>query len=341
MSKHDIFHKSNLIVFSIILGSLLISFGGISSVQALDDVAPTAQTLSATNIAESSAILNGSVNPNGWLTGYYFEYGTTATLGNSTAFQSAGSNQSYANVAQGASGLSSNTAYFYRIVAQSQFGTSWGNILSFVTRNDQLFGKAPSVETRPVSFVAENTAIINAGINPNGSTTTVWFDFGTTSNLSLKTNTQTVGDSFLVQDFRGTLSKLSPGTIYFYRITAQNQLSTQSGTTLSFKTLGVTPTTTPTPLPTITPTPNIEASPAPTATLVGETNDEDNEVDSLIGDISNALGDSGWWWLLFITLAAILVFLIYLLVSERKRQAEYRRRMESHISPPPPPYYRQ
>src|SRR3989344_4202786 len=68
----------------------------------------------------------------------------------------------------------------------------------------------PFTETRPASFISQNTAVINANVNPNGVSTTAWFEFGTTANLGQTTSSLAVGDSFTTQSFLGTLSKLTP-----------------------------------------------------------------------------------------------------------------------------------
>ena len=52
--------------------------------------APAAATGSATNVTTSSATLNGTVDPNGRATVWYFEYGTSTSYGSKTE-HSAGS----------------------------------------------------------------------------------------------------------------------------------------------------------------------------------------------------------------------------------------------------------
>jgi hypothetical protein len=99
---------------------------------------PIALTTDATSITPNSAILNGSVNPNNSQTQYRFEYGTTPSLGNQTSWQLAGSGNTVVNVYQSISGLQPNTTYYFRIVAQNQYGQSQGQILSFRTQNQEL-----------------------------------------------------------------------------------------------------------------------------------------------------------------------------------------------------------
>src|SRR6202041_2997644 len=79
---------------------------------------PTATTLAASNVQPTSATLNGSVNPRGLDTHYYFEYGTAAgQYGMSTSQVDAGSGTATINVSSTVSGLEPDTTYHYRIVA--------------------------------------------------------------------------------------------------------------------------------------------------------------------------------------------------------------------------------
>ena len=94
---------------------------------------PTVTTGSATSVTSSSATLNGTVNPNGSSTTYYFQYGTSTSYGSSTTSTSAGSGTSDVSVDASISGRSSNTTYHYRLIATNSAGTSYGDDQSFTT----------------------------------------------------------------------------------------------------------------------------------------------------------------------------------------------------------------
>ncbi len=91
-------------------------------------------TTVATSISKSSAKLHGLVtngtgaNATGW-----FEYGTSYSLGNSTSVQSLGSTNSF-DFPQTITGLTSDTTYYFRVVAQNSYGLTFkGGIESFTT----------------------------------------------------------------------------------------------------------------------------------------------------------------------------------------------------------------
>jgi hypothetical protein len=103
---------------------------GLVSASAFAAGAPTAETNAATGVGESGATLVGKVKPNGALTGYWFEYGTTTSYGSKTVEK-----KTIAEITAntGVSGLALNTTYHYRLVAKNSFGTSFGADETFKT----------------------------------------------------------------------------------------------------------------------------------------------------------------------------------------------------------------
>ncbi|HEY8501370.1 MAG TPA: hypothetical protein VIL21_01680, partial [Solirubrobacterales bacterium] len=73
--------------------SLCVVVAGIAAAPALA-LSPSVETLPASSVAETTATLNGKVNPNGLETKFYFEYGTTTSYGSKTAETNAGSGSS-------------------------------------------------------------------------------------------------------------------------------------------------------------------------------------------------------------------------------------------------------
>jgi Ca2+-binding RTX toxin-like protein len=96
---------------------------------------PVATTGSATSIKPTSAILNGTVTPNGSTTTYQFEYGKTTAYGSKAPVtpKSAGSGTTAVAVSQSISGLDPSTTYHFRLVASSEAGISNGKDATFAT----------------------------------------------------------------------------------------------------------------------------------------------------------------------------------------------------------------
>ncbi len=94
---------------------------------------PMVTTDLPSNIASNSATLNGTVNANGLNTTAWFEYGTTSnSYPNKLSTQTVSGSGDTA-VSIDISGLSAETTYYYRIVAQNSEGTTYGSEISFTT----------------------------------------------------------------------------------------------------------------------------------------------------------------------------------------------------------------
>jgi hypothetical protein len=94
---------------------------------------PVVITNPATNIATNTATLNGTINPHGLTTTVYFQYGTTASYGHTSASQSKTGNV-YQNVSVNISGLTAITTYHFRIVGTNNSGTTYGGDRTFTTQ---------------------------------------------------------------------------------------------------------------------------------------------------------------------------------------------------------------
>lgn len=95
---------------------------------------PAAVTMAATNVTETGATLNGTVNPNFLSTTVTFEYGTTTSYGQSiNAIQSPVTGNSNTNVTANLTGLTAGTTYHFRVKAVNSVGTTYGDDQSFTT----------------------------------------------------------------------------------------------------------------------------------------------------------------------------------------------------------------
>ncbi|MFI5054000.1 MAG: hypothetical protein ACHQDE_06525, partial [Acidimicrobiia bacterium] len=194
--------------------------------------APQVTTGTATGVSAKAATLNGTVNPNGATTTYWFQYGTTASYGLQTSTRDAGSGTSGRSVSAGISGLAAGTTYHYRLVAQNSAGTTNGQDQTFTTTA----ANAPAVTTGAASAIGPRDATVNGSVNPNGASTTYWFQYGTTTSYGLQTGTRSAGSGTNGQPVSAHLSGLTTGTTYHYRLVAQNSAGTTQGGDQTFTT---------------------------------------------------------------------------------------------------------
>lgn len=114
------------------LGSIAGSVRSFST-SACSGGAPRASTVSVASLTNSSAILNASIDPNGFATQAWFGWGTTTALGQETPHVSVGSVAGSSSFSQQVSGLSCGTTYYFKSVAQNSSGQDFGLILTFTT----------------------------------------------------------------------------------------------------------------------------------------------------------------------------------------------------------------
>ncbi len=88
---------------------------------------PKANTNGPREVSYASAVLTGSVNPNGSDTSYYFQYGLTRAYGSQTMIADAGSGTKAVSVRLAISGLQPLTVYHYRLVAVNSSGATIGS----------------------------------------------------------------------------------------------------------------------------------------------------------------------------------------------------------------------
>jgi streptogramin lyase len=97
--------------------------------------APSVTTEAATSITSTGATLNGTVNPEGLETKYYFEYGTSESYGTKTAEVSGGSGTSNIKESKAITGLTAGNKYYFRIVATNSDATTKGQSRTFTAEN--------------------------------------------------------------------------------------------------------------------------------------------------------------------------------------------------------------
>ncbi len=97
---------------------------------------------------------------------------------------------------------------------------------------------SPIVKTNPATNVTSNSATLNGAVNPNGLSTAVKFEYGTTTTYGRKVaaTPSPVSGSTSVP-VNATLTKLSPNTTYHYRVAATNSADSTNGDDQTFTTL--------------------------------------------------------------------------------------------------------
>ncbi|MES2134884.1 MAG: hypothetical protein V4449_01415 [Patescibacteria group bacterium] len=107
----------------------------------------------------------------------------------------------------------------------------------------------PTVSTGAEVFVSNSTALATGKVTPNGAQTTYWYEYGKTTALGVRSQSQTIGSGFIAIPSPAYITGLSANTTYYYRLSASNGFGVVNGSTLSLTTntnpppVGSVPTT--------------------------------------------------------------------------------------------------
>ena len=200
---------------------------------------PSATTGQASGVAATSVTLNGTVNPNGSDTHYFFEYGLTTSYGQDSPpapGADAGSGTSPVPVSTTVSGLQPDKTYHFQLVASSQGGTTDGGDETFTTpAAPPLVGGEQSLD------VTQTGAQLSAQVNPNNQDTHYYVEdssspLGACPRLPAQTGTD-AGSSFGNQSVSQLIGGLGPSSTYHYRVVAYNNTGVTCGSDTTLQTL--------------------------------------------------------------------------------------------------------
>ncbi len=209
---------------------------------------PSIKTGSVVSTFDTASVVTGTIVPNGAFTSYWYEYGTSANLGSKTTDQNLGSGFAPTQASALISGLTKNTGYYFRLVAENRFGKVFGNQLTFKTTVGlpAPIGGVPGATTLLTTNVTNTSANVLGDVTANRGTTRYWFEYGQTTELGNTTGSAVLDNTGIIKTPIGlTLNNLEPGITYYYRLNAQNQFGTVNGAIKSFSTTGQVSATAP------------------------------------------------------------------------------------------------
>ncbi|HTY96123.1 MAG TPA: IPT/TIG domain-containing protein [Solirubrobacteraceae bacterium] len=196
--------------------------GGRAHLQALP-AAPKANTEKARLVERTTATLWGFVTPNdSKVTSCYFLYGLEGEgltkTANCESF-GAGNGEEPEEVTAKLTGLQEGSAYNYRLVAVNAEGTNEGGGYTLETEPS-----GPKVLMHHARNVGATSAELSASVNPHGTETECYFEYGTTPALGqIAPCESSPGDGEEYVRVGATVTGLSENTTYLVRFVAFNE----------------------------------------------------------------------------------------------------------------------
>jgi hypothetical protein len=186
--------------------------------------------LSPTGVSSSTATLRGTLA--GGETGYYFTYGTgTSCAGESSAPSDAAGS---VEVSTEVGALAPATQYTACLVATNAFGQTQGSPVTFTTS-----AVLPSIEGESFSDIGSRSVTLNAQINPHGSPTTYYYEYGPTSAYGSKTAEVSLGGGQSALPVPAQVTDLAGSSEYHFTVVAVNDAGVERGADATFRTLPV------------------------------------------------------------------------------------------------------
>ena len=209
-------------------GSRVVVFGPIETF-------PTVTTGDASSITDTTAHLDGTINPDGVDASYQYEYGTDTSYGSFAPASPVDVGAGTSDVAAPAdlAGLSPGTTYHFRLTGTNVNGTNNGDDHTFTTFAAPTISGVHALNVDTTS--ATLGATLTAGFDPNAS---YHFEFGTTSAYGSSTPDANLGDNNDPENVTVNLSGLSPNTTYHYKVVVSNVLDTVESADRTFRTYG-------------------------------------------------------------------------------------------------------
>jgi hypothetical protein len=191
----------------------------------------------ASLLAAHAATLVARVDPMNSTTSFHFEYGPSASYGQQTPDEAAGSALGESYVRRRIEGLAARSVYHFRVVATNeQDMTVDGPDETFTTGAEAV----PAVQTGAASDVSQTGASISGTVNPEGLQTSYAFEVGTDTGYSGAKLYGNAGQGEGPEPITVVLQDLAPATTYHYRLIASNIDGTSDGQDMSFTTASVT-----------------------------------------------------------------------------------------------------
>jgi hypothetical protein len=197
---------------------------------------PSVVTGGSSSVETRSAVVEGTVDPEGVESSYRFEYGLDQKYGSSTEeSDSVGAGSDPVAASAAITGLKPNKTYHYRIVGSNVSGSIVGGDQTFTTGPE-----AATVDGVPpfASAIGPRSARIHGTVNPNSTalfptgfipSAIYYFEYGTTVAYGTLAPTNPLAEGVLCffcdgEDMPVTksLSGLSPGTTYHFRVVGDN-----------------------------------------------------------------------------------------------------------------------
>ena len=215
------------------LASLLLIVSILSGCKKADPAKiPGLSTTPVTDITATSATSGGTITSDGGAAISVRGICWSTTANPSTSDSKTSDGDGTGQFVSSMTGLTAGSTYHVRAYATNSIGTAYGDDVEFATT-----GSAPTATTNPATSITASGATLNGIVNANEITTTVTFEYGTSTSYGQTAAAipgQVTGDANFPEN--SALTGLTANTTYHFRIKAVNSVGLTYGSDLTFTT---------------------------------------------------------------------------------------------------------
>ncbi len=124
----------------------------------------------------------------------------------------------------------------FTATATSSDGLTGQSSVTYTVSSPPPSAKAPAAATRAATKVTHTSATLRGTVNPNGSATSYYFQYGRSRAYRKQSSSRSAGADTTTHPQSATISGLLPGRTYHFRIVAHNKAGTSYGADQKFST---------------------------------------------------------------------------------------------------------
>ena len=168
---------------------------------------PAVQSIAATSLTPTGATLSGSVVTNQDAATAYYQYGLNTTYGSQTTTLNLAAGTGSTPINATLTGLLPGVIYHFRLVTVTPQGTFFTADQTFATPG------APQVITGSYVNAAQSGFALDGVVNPLGTSTTYYFEYGTDLTYGTQTTTRSAGNGIANVPVNVAVNALLPETM--------------------------------------------------------------------------------------------------------------------------------